>query len=69
MLNDLYTRAVLTVITVALSIIALNPWIAPTKVEAQETGFLAGILSAVTQIANGSCANAKICDPKQSQAK
>jgi hypothetical protein len=65
MLNDFYTKAVLTIIPVALSIIALNPWTAPTKVEAasQEAGFLAGILSAVNQIANGSCQNTRICGP------
>jgi hypothetical protein len=32
--NDFYTKAVLTIIAVALSIIALNPWIVPTRVEA-----------------------------------
>jgi len=67
---DAHTKAVLTVIAIALSIIALNPWIAPETVEAaSQDGFLAGILSAVNQIANGSCQNTKICEPKQSQTK
>jgi cephalosporin-C deacetylase-like acetyl esterase len=34
MQNDLYTKTVLTLIAVALSMIALNPWIAPERVEA-----------------------------------
>jgi hypothetical protein len=66
---DAYTKVVLTVIAIELSMLAVNPWIAPTKAEAQE-GFLAGILSAVTQIANGSCQNTRICgDPKPVPAK
>jgi hypothetical protein len=63
---DLYTKAVLTIIAVAMSIIALNPWIAPTRVEAAATsqdGVVTAILAVVTQIANGSCPNIKICQP------
>jgi hypothetical protein len=66
MLNDLYTKTVLTFIAVALSIIALNPWIAPTRVEAaaaSQDGVATAILAMVTQIANGSCPNTKICQP------
>ena len=33
---DLYTKAVLTIIALALSTIALNPWIAPTPAKAQD---------------------------------
>jgi hypothetical protein len=43
----------LTVIALALSIIALNPWIAPTRVDAAATsqeGVVAAILAVVTQI-------------------
>jgi hypothetical protein len=66
MLNDLYTKAVLTVIAVAPTVLALNPWIAPTRVEAaavSQDGVVTAILATVTQIANGSCRNPKICEP------
>lgn len=63
MFADLYTKAVLTVIAIALSIMAINPWIAPSKIEAATTeeGVMAAILSTVNQIANGTCKNTKIC--------
>lgn len=41
--RDIYSKAVMTVIAIALSVIALNPWIAPTKVEA--AAFLGCFLS------------------------
>jgi hypothetical protein len=67
MQNGFYTKAVLTIIAGALSIIALNPWIVPTKVEAaaasQDGGVVTAILAVVTQIGNG-CRNLKICEPK-----
>jgi hypothetical protein len=66
MQNDFYTKAVMTIIAVAVSIIALNPWIAPTRVEASaasQDGVATAILAVVTQIANGSCPNTKICQP------
>jgi hypothetical protein len=31
MQKDIYTKAILTIIAVALSIVALNPWIAPLE--------------------------------------
>jgi hypothetical protein len=67
MLNDIYTKAVLTIIALAMSIIALNPWIAPQRVEAaaaSQEGVVTAILATVTQIANGNCRNTKICEPK-----
>jgi hypothetical protein len=82
MIVDGYTKVVLTS-TPSRSPVPLQTgrsgdhrrksWIAPTKVEAaagQETGFLAGILSAVNQIANGTFQNTWICgDPKMLPAK
>jgi hypothetical protein len=59
---------VLTIIAVALTVIALNRWIAPTGLEAAATsqeGVVSAILATVIQIANGSCRNAKICDPSK----
>jgi hypothetical protein len=67
MLNDFYTKAVLTIIAVTMSIIALNPWITTQRVEAAATSqeqLVSAILAVVTQIANGSCRNPKICEPK-----
>ena len=61
--NDFYTKVVMTVIGIALSVIALNPWIAPPRVNAATTeeGVLASLLATVNQIANGTCKNTKIC--------
>ena len=71
MFADLYTKAVLTVIAIALTIIAWNSWIAPQRVEAaaSQDGVLTAIFAVVSQIANGNCQNTKTCEPKQSQAK
>jgi hypothetical protein len=65
MFADLYMKGVLTVIAIALSIMAVNPWIAPPKIEAATTeeGVMPAILSTVNQIANGTCKNTKICGP------
>jgi hypothetical protein len=59
-------KAVLTIIAVALSVIALNPWTAPQRVEAaarSQDGVVTAILAMVTQIAKGPCPNTKICSP------
>jgi hypothetical protein len=63
-LSDLYTQVVLTIIAVALLIIALNPWLAPQRVEAaamSQEGVVSAILAVVTQIGNGLCKNTNIC--------
>jgi hypothetical protein len=63
MFVDIYTKAVLTLIAVALSLLAINPWIAPSNIEAatSQEGIVAAILASVNQIANGNCKNPKIC--------
>ncbi len=59
---DRYTKSIMTVIAVALVMIALNPWIAPTKAYAElEPYDLSTIEAHVLQIANGLCLNQKIC--------
>jgi hypothetical protein len=66
MKNDFYTKAVLTIIAIALSMMSLNPSIAPQRVgapAASQEGVVSAILATVTQIANGSCRNTKICEP------
>ncbi len=63
MIVDVYTKVVLTVIAIALTVIALNPWIAPTVVQASY--HLESIVSAIQEdvsgIAAGMCFNDKIC--------
>jgi hypothetical protein len=66
MKNDFYTKAVLTIIAVALLIIALNPWVACARVEAaaaSQEGVVSAIYATLVQIANGTCRNTKICEP------
>lgn len=65
MVTDLYTKAVLTIIAVALALSALNPWLAPTRAEASKhENVVVAIFGTLSQIANGSCKNPKICHPK-----
>ena len=68
MVIDWYTKAVLTVIAIALTGITLNPWISPSEVRAEATSILYGIQADVGSIgghvfniANGTCVNGKIC--------
>jgi hypothetical protein len=44
MSNHIYTKTVLTIIAVALTMIALNPWFAPPKVEAASDSVATAIL-------------------------
>ena len=39
MIIDKFTKAVMTLLAVSLFMIALNPWIAPTKAYAELSGF------------------------------
>jgi len=72
MIIDRYTKAVMTVIAVALLMIGLNPWIAPTKAYAElgneDSRILRKIYSATSnidgwmgQLITGKCRNDKIC--------
>ena len=57
MIIDKYTKAIMTVIAVALFMIALNPWIAPTKAYAELTGgdyqMLSNRLNSIASAING----------------
>lgn len=60
---DVYTKAVMTIIAIALSAIALNPWILP-RLAMGSPGVEAAvnsIKSDVSSIAIGLCLNGKIC--------
>jgi len=68
MVIGLYTKAILTTIAIALVIIALNPWLSPSSVQAQyeyDFGNIASdvdkIEAHVRRIHRGSCTNSKIC--------
>ena len=76
MIIDRYTKFVMTVIAVALLMIGLNPWIAPTKAYAElepydisliETNITAirndvsGIASDLSGLSSGHCSNGKLC--------
>ena len=69
MIIDRYTKAVFTLIAISLFLIALNPWIAPTKAYAELRGTdlssiensLRGIKSDLGSISSGLCLNSKIC--------
>jgi hypothetical protein len=68
--SDMYSKALLTVIAIALSIIALNPWVAPQRAEASKhEGVVTAIFAVVDQIGKGQCQNTKIRDRKQIPAK
>lgn len=59
---DLYTKVVLTVIAIAVVIIALNPWLTPTSAEATyHESYVADIASHVGRISRGTCSNSRIC--------
>ena len=60
---DFYTKAVLTVIAVALSIIALSPWIAPHLAIGSPdiASDVSEIEHRVRRISRGLCSNSKIC--------
>ena len=69
MIIDRYTKFVFTLIAISLFLIALNPWIAPTKAyaelnEGDLSGIesnLSGINSTLRKISRGMCLNSKIC--------
>ena len=69
MVTDWYTKMVLTVIAIALSLIALNPWVAPLPASAQLSasdlssieGDVSSIKSHLGSIYRGICLNNKIC--------
>ena len=62
---DRYTKVVLTVIAVALILLVLQPFYAPTLVQAGNSEHLGpwvgGIHNDVKAIANGTCRNSKLC--------
>jgi len=62
---DRYTKLLLTVIAIALVIIALNPWLTPRVAEADDLSTLESyarrIYSEVSSISSGLCLNGKIC--------
>jgi hypothetical protein len=52
MIIDKFTKAVMTLLAVSLFMIALNPWIAPTKAYAEVTNpYLQGIENAIDDVA------------------
>ena len=69
MIIDKFTKAVMTLLAVSLFMIALNPWIAPTKAYAElDRGDLddinisiSGIKSVLKNISQGVFLNSKIC--------
>ena len=69
MIMDKFTKAIMTVIAISLFMIALNPWIAPTKAYAElDSSDLSLVISNlndiqfnVHKISNGQCSNRKLC--------
>ncbi len=68
MIIDFYTKTVLTMIAVALAVIALNPWVIPNPARADVESDMSSIASDVTsmrfhvdRIYNGLCLNDKLC--------
>ena len=59
--TDKFTKILLAAIAIALWAIALNPWIHPIRVSAQDRPDVSDIERYVRQIANGTCTNPKIC--------
>ena len=52
MIIDRYTKAVFTLIAISLFLIALNPWIAPTKAYAElDNAYLQGIENSIDRVA------------------
>ena len=60
---DFYTKAVLTLIAMVLSVIALNPWIAPSPALGSPDieRYVRHIRNEVRNISSGVCINSKIC--------
>lgn len=66
---DKFTKVILTVIALALSVIALNPWLQPVTVSAAPQDYLMrsiesaveSIESDLNRIYSGLCLNSKIC--------
>ncbi len=60
---DLYTKTVLTVIAVALSSIALKPWIVPNQVlgAPDVEHIVRKIQRDASSMSDGLCLNSKIC--------
>jgi len=66
---DKSTKLLLAVIAVALWLIALNPWLQPPPVSAQDSdrylrriqSSVSSIESSLRSIGNGVCLNGKIC--------
>ena len=53
MIIDKFTKAVMTLLAVSLFMIALNPWIAPTKAYAELSSYdMRGLVSAVNSISS-----------------
>lgn len=61
MKTDKITKSLLAAIAVALWMIAVNPWLRPMPVSAQDRRDLSQIESYLRQISNGTCTNSKIC--------
>jgi hypothetical protein len=68
MRTDKLTKGILVVIGLALWVIALNPWLRPLPVAAQEKtdlsqveAYLSSIQGDLAHIARGTCINPKIC--------
>jgi hypothetical protein len=75
MKTDKFTKSLLAAIAIALWMIAMNPWLRPTPVAAQESTDLSKVESSLSsiqsdvssmetdlkRIARGVCTNSKIC--------
>lgn len=64
MKTDRTTKLLLALIALGLFMNALNPWLMPMPVAAQNqdiAGYLSDIESSVSRIARGACPNIKIC--------
>jgi hypothetical protein len=66
--TDKLTTSLLGAIAIALWMIAMNPWLQPMPVAAQERvdlssveSYLANIDSNVSRISRGTCTNDKLC--------
>jgi hypothetical protein len=68
---DKLTRIILAAIAIALWVIAINPWLHPVPVAAQQRDWetsveslLKSVQKDVARIQTGTCANSKICGEK-----
>jgi hypothetical protein len=59
--TDKLTKCLLAMIAIALWVIAMNPWLRPMPVSAQDTPDLSQIESDLGRISRGTCTNSKIC--------